>query len=82
MYVQCNVPQMLITRKVILEVIGNGVWKWDLSEAKGLEKVKQTMAFVACEEKEGDWRSGSIVKSIGCSSRGPLFDSQHPRGVL
>lgn len=47
-YDQCNVPQMLITRKVILEVIGNGVWKWDLSEAKGVEKVKQTMAFVAC----------------------------------
>jgi hypothetical protein len=25
----------------------NGVWKWDLSEAMGLDKVKKTMAFVA-----------------------------------
>ena len=27
-----------------------------------------------------DWRGGSVVKSIGCSSRGPRFNSQQPHG--
>jgi hypothetical protein len=26
------------------------------------------------------WRDGSVIKSIGCSSRGPEFNSQYPRG--
>jgi hypothetical protein len=26
------------------------------------------------------WRDGSEVKSTGCSSRGPQFDSQQPYG--
>jgi hypothetical protein len=26
------------------------------------------------------WRDGSVIKSIGCSSRGPWFDSQQPHG--
>ena len=26
------------------------------------------------------WRDGSVVKSTGCSSRGPQFNSQHPHG--
>jgi hypothetical protein len=28
----------------------------------------------------GGWREGSAVKSIGCLSGGPRFNSQHPRG--
>jgi hypothetical protein len=28
----------------------------------------------------GGWRDGSAVKSTGCSSRGPGFNSHHPRG--
>jgi len=31
-------------------------------------------------KKDRDWKDGSVVKSIGCSSRGPVFDSQHPHG--
>jgi hypothetical protein len=27
------------------------------------------------------WRDGSTVKSIGCSSRGPGFNSQHLHGA-
>jgi hypothetical protein len=27
-----------------------------------------------------DWRNGSAVKSIDCSSRGPEFNSQQPHG--
>jgi hypothetical protein len=30
----------------------------------------------------GDWRHGSEVKSTGCSSKGPWFNSQHPQGSL
>jgi len=26
------------------------------------------------------WRDGSVIKNTGCSSRGPEFNSQHPRG--
>jgi hypothetical protein len=26
------------------------------------------------------WRDGSEIKSTGCSSRGPEFNSQHPHG--
>ena len=26
------------------------------------------------------WRDGSVVKSTGCSCRGPGFASQHPHG--
>jgi hypothetical protein len=26
------------------------------------------------------WRAGLAVKSTGCSSRGPEFNSQHPHG--
>ena len=29
-----------------------------------------------------DWRDGSVVKSTGCSSRGPEFKSQQPHGGL
>jgi hypothetical protein len=29
---------------------------------------------------EGGWRDGSLVKSTGCSSRGPKFNSQHAHG--
>lgn len=28
------------------------------------------------------WRSSSVVKSIGCSSRGPGFNSQYPTWLL
>ncbi|EDM16219.1 rCG63685 [Rattus norvegicus] len=28
----------------------------------------------------GGWRDGSVVKSTVCSSRGPEFNSQQPRG--
>jgi hypothetical protein len=28
----------------------------------------------------GGWRDGSVVKSTDCSSRGPEFNSQQPRG--
>jgi hypothetical protein len=28
----------------------------------------------------GGWRDGSVVKSTGCSSRGPEFNSQQPHG--
>jgi hypothetical protein len=28
----------------------------------------------------GGWRDGSEVKSTGCSSRGPEFNFQQPRG--
>ena len=28
----------------------------------------------------GDWRDGSVVKSIDCSSRDPEFKSQQPHG--
>jgi hypothetical protein len=31
------------------------------------------------EERVG-WRDGSAVKSTDCSSRGPEFNSQQPRG--
>jgi hypothetical protein len=27
------------------------------------------------------WRDGSVVKSMGCSSRGSRFNSQHPHGT-
>lgn len=27
------------------------------------------------------WRDGSSIKSTGCSSRGPRFNSQHPDGI-
>jgi hypothetical protein len=30
--------------------------------------------------KMGGWRDGSVVKSTGCSSRGPRFNSQHLHG--
>jgi hypothetical protein len=30
--------------------------------------------------KIGDWRDGSVIKSTGCSSRSPEFNSQQPRG--
>jgi hypothetical protein len=30
--------------------------------------------------REGGWRDGSAVKNTGCSSKGPGFNSQHPRG--
>jgi hypothetical protein len=26
----------------------------------------------------GGWEDGSVIKSNGCSSRGPEFKSQHP----
>ena len=29
---------------------------------------------------EADVRDGSVVKGLGCSSRGPGFDSQYPHG--
>jgi hypothetical protein len=29
----------------------------------------------------GSWRDASMVKSTGCSHRGPGFDSQHPYGT-
>ena len=29
----------------------------------------------------GNWRDGSEVKSTGCSSRGPGFNSQHTHGI-
>jgi hypothetical protein len=32
------------------------------------------------KQKKKEARVGSIVKSTGCSSRDPGFDSQHPRG--
>jgi hypothetical protein len=35
------------------------------------------MGFV---EKHRGWRDGSVVKSTGCSSRGPEFNSQKPHG--
>jgi hypothetical protein len=28
--------------------------------------------------EEMDWRDGSAVQSTDCSSRGPVFNSQHP----
>ena len=28
----------------------------------------------------GDWSNGSVLKSTGCSSRGPGFNSHHSRG--
>ena len=31
-------------------------------------------------QKEQTWEDGSVVKNIGCSSRGPGFSSQHPHG--
>ena len=30
------------------------------------------------KKKRLGWRVGSVVKSIGCSSRRPWFNSQHP----
>ncbi|EDL40873.1 mCG1043924, partial [Mus musculus] len=30
--------------------------------------------------EKGDWKDGSEVKSTGCSSRGPEFNSQQPHG--
>jgi hypothetical protein len=34
-----------------------------------------------CNKKEKeDWRDGSAFKSTDCSSRGPEFNSQQPRG--
>lgn len=32
-----------------------------------------------CKKFRKGWRDGSAVKSTVCSSRGPMFDSQHPR---
>jgi hypothetical protein len=30
----------------------------------------------------GYWRAGSIVRSTGCTAKGPRFTSQHPLGSL
>jgi hypothetical protein len=35
--------------------------------------------FEMARNKRG-WRDGSVVKSTDCSSRGPEFSSQQPRG--
>ena len=32
------------------------------------------------KSKDEDWRDGSVVKSIACSSKGPEFNSQQPHG--
>jgi hypothetical protein len=40
-----------------------------------VEEKKQRRKF----ENQG-WRDGSVVKSTGCSSRGPEFKSQQPHG--
>ena len=32
------------------------------------------------KDQEPDWRDGSVVKSIACSSRGPGFNSRQPYG--
>jgi hypothetical protein len=45
------------------------------SKRKELWKV---MAIKAHQER--GWRDGSVVKSAGCSSRGPEFNSQQPHG--
>jgi hypothetical protein len=34
------------------------------------------------KKKSRGWRDSSVVKSTGCSSRGPGFSSQHPHGSL
>jgi hypothetical protein len=33
-----------------------------------------------CKSKMRGWRDGSVVKSTGCSSKGPRFNSQYPHG--
>jgi hypothetical protein len=32
-------------------------------------------------EEQQDWRDGSVVKSMDCSSSGPEFSSEHPSQV-
>jgi hypothetical protein len=41
--------------------------------------VPSTYMVALLKIKEG-WRDGSSVKSTGCSSRGPEFNSQQPYG--
>jgi hypothetical protein len=36
--------------------------------------------FVAIKIFNGGWRDGSAVKNTDCSSKGPKFKSQQPRG--
>jgi hypothetical protein len=39
-----------------------------------------SLKFEFFKEFKEDWQDVSAVKSIGCSSRGPEFNSQQPHG--
>lgn len=39
-------------------------------------------SFCESETRNGDWRDGSVVQSMGCSSRDPDFNSQHLHLIL
>ena len=48
---------------------------WDISLAPDLSTVKTSESKMHLN----DWKDGSVVKSAGCLSRGPSFNSYSPR---
>jgi hypothetical protein len=40
----------------------------------------QNLSFSSIKRRGEAWRDGSAVRSTGCSSRGPEFNSQQPHG--
>jgi hypothetical protein len=47
-------------------------------EIKKKKERSEPPHFTLIKKKETGWRDGSKVKSAGCSSRGPAFNSSNP----
>jgi hypothetical protein len=45
-------------------------------------EIRCTMELDSSVKKNGGWQGSPVVKSTDCSSRGPEFKSQQPRGGL
>ena len=53
---------------------------WGLGKWVGSGEVGGLVTWGGSSAGAGGWRSGSVVKSTGCFSRVPRFNSQHPHG--
>ena len=63
-------------------VVNSRAWNLTCLLEVGLIKTASPTILVGIEKVASGWRDGSVVKSTGCSSRGPGFSSQHPHGSL
>jgi hypothetical protein len=66
----------------LLNPLSSSDWafSWFIIDVRGPSSMLVMPPLGAIRNQVEGWRGGSAVKSTGCSSRGPRFNSQQPHG--